>query len=80
MGGKQETGEEGEEEVVTVTGQGVALAAAAPAAEEDLDTEKQPGFKNKDHTKTLETHRVIFVLILQRQQRDEKNADADTRT
>lgn len=44
VGGKQETGEEGEEEVVTVTGQGVALAAAAPAAEEDLDTEKQPGF------------------------------------
>lgn len=80
VGGKQETGEEGEEEVVTVTGQGVALAAAAPAAEEDLDTEKQPGFKNKDNTKTLETHRVIFVLILQKQQRDEKNADADTRT
>lgn len=44
VGGKQETGEEGEEEVVTVTGQGVALAAAAAAAEKDLETEKTDGF------------------------------------
>lgn len=40
MGGKQEAGEEGEEEVVTVTGQGVAGVAAAAAAEEDLQTGK----------------------------------------
>lgn len=34
MGGKQETGEEGEEEVVTVTGQGLAGAAVPPAAQQ----------------------------------------------
>lgn len=36
VGGEQEAGDEGEEEVVTVTGQCVALAAASPAAQEDL--------------------------------------------
>lgn len=41
VGGKQETGEAGEEEVVTVTGEGVAGAAAAAAAEEDLQTGRQ---------------------------------------
>lgn len=41
VGGKQEAGEESKEEVVTVTGQGVAVAAAAPAAQKDLETEKK---------------------------------------
>jgi len=36
VGGEQEAGEEGEEEVVTVAGQGVARTAAAAAAEDDL--------------------------------------------
>lgn len=36
VGGKQETSEEGEEEVVAVAGQGVAGAAGAAAAREDL--------------------------------------------
>lgn len=35
VGGKQEAGEEGEEEVVTVAGQAVARAAASPTAKED---------------------------------------------
>lgn len=41
VGGKQEAGEAGEEEVVTVTGEGVTGAAAAAAAEEDLQTGRQ---------------------------------------
>lgn len=36
VGGKQEAGEEGEQEVVTVAGQAVARAAAPPTAQEDL--------------------------------------------
>lgn len=39
VGGKQETCEEGEEEVVTVTGQGLARAAASTAAQKDLQTD-----------------------------------------
>lgn len=36
VGGEQEAGEEGEEEVVAVAGQGVGGAADAAAAQEDL--------------------------------------------
>lgn len=36
VGRKQKTGEEGEEEVVTMTGEGVALTAASPKPQEDL--------------------------------------------
>lgn len=39
VGGKQEAGEEGEDEVVTVTGQGVGGVAGAAAAKEDLQTD-----------------------------------------
>lgn len=39
MGRKEETGEKGKEQMVTVTGQGIAWAAAAPAAQKDLQRE-----------------------------------------
>lgn len=57
MGGKQETGEEGEEEVVTVTIQGFARAAAPLAAEEDLHAEKNSQIKYIQ--KTVETNRFM---------------------
>lgn len=41
VGGKQETGEEGKEEVVTVTGHGVARAAASPAADKYLQSREK---------------------------------------
>lgn len=52
VGGKQEAGEEGEEEVVTVAGQGVGGVAAAAAAEEDLQTGKHVFFFLAFTTKT----------------------------
>lgn len=39
VSGKQETGEEGEEEVVAVIGEGDALTAASPKPQKDLKTE-----------------------------------------
>lgn len=54
VGGKQEAGEEGKEEVVTVTGQGVAVAAAAPTAQKDLETQRE------NRQKTPEAERFIF--------------------
>lgn len=61
---KQEAGEEGKEEVVTVTGQGVARAAAAPAAQEDLRTEKQPRFKNEDNARHHQTGGLQLVTVI----------------
>lgn len=40
VGGKQEAGEEGEEQVVTVTGEGVTRAAALPEANQCLRIEE----------------------------------------
>lgn len=40
VGGKQEAGEEGEEEVVEVTGQGITRAAASSATQKDLHTQR----------------------------------------
>lgn len=40
VGGKQETGEKGKEEVVTVTGQSFARAAASPTTQKNLHTQK----------------------------------------
>lgn len=49
VGGKQETGEEGKEEVVTVIGQGVARVAVSPAAEKDpVKQRNSVKYKRKD--------------------------------
>lgn len=50
VGSKQEAGEEGEQEVVTVTGQGVARAAASPAAQKD-PVKQGNSVKNKRQNK-----------------------------
>lgn len=64
VSGKQETGKEGKEEVVTVTRQGVARAAAAPAAQKDLHTEKQPDFKNKDNARRHQTGGLQHLITV----------------
>lgn len=50
VGGKQETGEEGKEEVITVTVQGVAWAAVSPAAQKD-PVKQRNGVKYKRNDK-----------------------------
>lgn len=63
VGGKQETGEEGEDEVVTVTGQGLAREAVTPAAQKDLHAEKHR-FNSKIFRKTLKQQH-IYLKVLQ---------------
>lgn len=60
VGGKQETGEEGEEEVVTVAGQTVARATASPAAEKDLHAEITKIFSNQIHPENTKTQQIYF--------------------
>ena len=58
VGGKQETGEEGEDEVVTVTGQGLAREAVSPAAQKDLHAEKHTGLIVKYLEKHLKKQHI----------------------
>lgn len=63
VGGKQETGEEGKEEVVTVTGQGVARAAASPAAQKDLHTEHSDAFLHLIYPENNKTNRAVCYVM-----------------
>lgn len=66
VGGKQEAGEEGKEDVVTVAGQGVSGAAASPAAHEDLHT----------HTEQKQTQnsQIIVSAIIRRRNKAAEQA------
>lgn len=68
VGGKQETGEEGEEEVVTVTGQTVARATASPAAEKDLHAEITKILLNEIYPENTKNQQ-IYLRVLQYLQR-----------
>lgn len=66
VGGKQEAGEEGKEEVVTVTGQGVTVAAAAPAAQKDLETEKNNRQVLFKQSQRHQRPKIYFIRVLQK--------------
>lgn len=68
VGGKQETGEEGEEEVVTVTGQTVARVTASPAAEKDLHAEITKILLNEIYPENTKNQQ-IYLRVLQYLQR-----------
>lgn len=61
MGGEQETGEDGEQEVVTVAGQGVARAAAPAGAEDDLPAETRVLIKMQFGNKVLIDIKCVHV-------------------
>lgn len=64
--GKQETGEECEEEVVTVTGQGVARAAASPAAENDpVNQGSSVKYERKDKRSRPQSFTSLWELQLE---------------
>lgn len=64
---EEEAGEEGEKEVVTVIGQGVALAAASPAAEEDPVKERNcVKYKRNDKRSGPQSFTPLRELQLQK--------------
>lgn len=66
VGGKQETGEEGEDEVVTVTGQGLAREAVSPAAQKDPVKQRHSvKYKRKDKRSRPQDFTPLGELQLQ---------------
>lgn len=66
VGGKQETCEEGKDEVVTVTGQGVARAAASPAAHDDpVKQRSRVEYEGQDERSRPQSFTPLWELQLQ---------------